>query len=122
MAHGNTGKKNAKGNKGGGRKSAYQESKDAKFLQDVWEGDFDEAELKKIIASKKGKKRGAKHVFAMLALTGNEKILNKMVDKLFANKHDIALDDLRETPDDLTDQERESIEEAVNNTLYQDDE
>lgn len=51
------GNKHAKGNPGGGRKSAYQESRDAKFLEEIWEGDYDEAELEKLVKEKK-KKRG----------------------------------------------------------------
>ena len=116
------GNKNAQGNKGGGRKSAYQEARDAKFLEQIWEGDYDEAELKKVINSKTGKKRGAKHVFAMLALTGNEKVLNKLVDKLFANKQDITFDDRRDDPDEVTKEEREDIQEAINSALYKKDE
>jgi hypothetical protein len=114
------GNKYAKGNPGGGRKSAYQESKDAKFLEDIWEGDYDEAELQKLVKQKK-KKMGAKHVFASLALLGNEKVLNKLVDKLFANKQDIVFDDRRDDPDDVTEEESESIEEAINSALYSKD-
>lgn len=111
---------NAKGNRGGGRKSAYQEAKDAQFLQDLWEGEYDEAELEKLVKAKK-KKRGAKHVFAALALSGSEKVLNKLVDKLFANKQDITFDDRRDDPDELTKEEKQNIEEAVNHTLYPSD-
>jgi hypothetical protein len=114
------GNKNAAGNPGGGRKSAYQESKDAKFLEDIWEGDYDEEELQKLVKQKK-KKMGAKHVFASLALLGNEKVLNKLVDKLFANKQDIVFDDRRDDPDDVTEEESESIEEAINSALYSKD-
>lgn len=114
------GNKYAKGNPGGGRKSAYQEAKDAKFLEDIWEGEYDEEELTKLVQEKK-KKKGAKHVFAALALSGSEKVLNKLVDKLFANKQDIVFDDRRDDPDDVTEEESENIEEAINSALYSKD-
>lgn len=114
------GNKNAKGNPGGGRKSAYQEARDAKFLEELWEGDYDEKELERLVKEKK-RKRGAKHVFAALALGGSEKVLNKLVDKLFANKQDIVFDDRRDDPDDVTQEESEGIEQAINSALYSKD-
>lgn len=121
MAHGNTGKKNALGNKGGGRKSAYQEAKDAKFLDQIWEGDYDEEELERLVKQKK-KRKGAKHVFAALALAGSEKTLNKLVDKLFANKQDITFEDNRESPDEVTTEESTNIQDAINSALYKSNE
>ena len=83
------GNQNAVGNKGGGRSSAYQENMDAKFLHDLWEGEIDEEKLKKIIESGK---YGAKHVFAIMAMTRDPKMMGKLVDKLFANKQKIEIE------------------------------
>ena len=75
------------GNRGGGRKSAYKEYADARALIDIWEGRKTQEELKKII---KSGKYGAKHVFAAKCMSGDIKALSKIVDKLYANKHDIV--------------------------------
>jgi len=89
------GNKNAEGHDGtnAGRKSAYQENSDAQFLNDLWEGKFSEEELTKIIASKK---YGAKHVFAVMALTRDPKMMAKLVDKLFANKQKVEVENTNE--------------------------
>lgn len=47
--------------------------------------------------------------------------MNKLVDKLFANKQDIVFDDRRDDPDEVTEEESEGIEEAINSALYSKD-
>jgi len=83
--------KNAEGHDGSnaGRKSAYQENMDAQFLHDLWEGEIGEDELKKTIESKE---YGAKHVFAIMAMTRDPKMMAKLVDKLFANKQKVEIE------------------------------
>lgn len=82
MAHGNIGNKNAVGNRGGGRKTAIQERKDAEFFGAIWNGKFSMSKLKRII---KSGKYGPKHIFAAQCMTGDPKALNKLVDKLYSN-------------------------------------
>ena len=84
------GSQNALGNPGGGRKSAYQENMDAKFLQDIWNGEIKEEELVEIVNKKK---YGAKHIFAIMVLTRDPKMMGKLVDKLYANKQKIEMTD-----------------------------
>jgi hypothetical protein len=72
------------GNSGGGRPSLKKEFEMYKFLEEVWEGQHTKEELEAIL---KSKKFGAKHIFAALVLTRNEKLLVKLMDKLFANKN-----------------------------------
>jgi len=80
------GSKNALGNKGGGRKSAYDEMADAQVLTDIWEGKFTKKELEDLVRSGK---YGAKHIFAAKCMSGDERMLSKLLDKLFANKHHV---------------------------------
>ena len=82
------GNKFALGNKGGGRKSAYQERASAQALIDIWEGKYSEQELKEII---KSGKYGAMHIFAAKAMSGDVKVLNKIADKLYANRQTMEL-------------------------------
>ncbi len=82
MAHGNIGNQNAVGNRGGGRKTAIQERRDVEFFRAIWNGEFSEAKLKRII---KSGKYGSKHVFAAKCMAGNARALNKLVDKLYPN-------------------------------------
>ena len=92
------GNKNAVGHSGGkkgrsGRKSAYQEQSDAQLMWDIWHGKFSLAELEDMITSGKF---GAKHTFAALAMKGEIKVLNKLVDKLYSNKQAIDLNTMPE--------------------------
>jgi hypothetical protein len=83
MAHGNVGNQNAVGNRGGGRKTAIQERRDVEFFKAIWNGEFSEAKLKRIIRSGK---HGSKHIFAAKCMSGNARALNKLVDKLYPNR------------------------------------
>jgi len=104
------GSKNALGNRGGGRKSAYKEKVDAEFLINVWEGKVSPKQLQKKIASMK---YGAKHVFALKCLQGDKAALQKIADKLYANQNvqEVKFTDQtdRPDPDKLTKKEREEI-------------
>ena len=104
------GSKNALGNKGGGRPSAAKELANAEFLNKVWSGEFSQEQLKKEI---KAGKHGAMHIFALKCMAGNMDALKKLIDKLYANKnqHDMNFNDVTNRPDpnDLEEQERESI-------------
>lgn len=76
------GNKNAVGNRGGGRKSAYQELADAQDLHDLWLKVHDRKALQKKI--NKGK-YSVKEVFAAKALGGDMSAINKLLDKIFPN-------------------------------------
>ena len=68
----------AKGNKGGGRASAYQELQEAVWHADAWKIDSDVPALQ---AKLKTGKYSVRDVFLAKALQGNERILG-----IFANK------------------------------------
>jgi len=80
---GKPGIKNAIGNKGGGRKSAYQELRDAKFLNEVFHKPQEADEIKKRLASGKF---SVSDVMVLKALGGNERFIEKMFEKLFPDK------------------------------------
>lgn len=69
-----------KGNKGGGRKSAYQEQADAKMLWEMFFGLQSKEEIQKKL---KGGKYSLKDVFVSKAFAGNERILVEIFKKLF---------------------------------------
>lgn len=70
--------KGVKGNKGGGRASAYQELQEAVWHADAWKIDSDVPALQ---AKLKTGKYSVRDVFLAKALQGNERILG-----IFANK------------------------------------
>jgi len=86
----------ALGNKGGGRKSAYEEYGRAKLLEQAFFHEFDVDEAEKIIAQvnlkvppEEGKKRGKTTLFkVLLAKAGmkNEKMLIELMKKIFPDK------------------------------------
>ena len=76
----NEGNQNAKGNKGGGRKSAYQEKADADLLYKMFFGDMDKEE---ILNKVKSGNYSLKDVFISKAFLGNEKILTTVFKKIF---------------------------------------
>lgn len=77
------GNKYAIGNKGGGRKSAFQEQADAAFFAALWNGGLNKEKLQRKIL--KGK-FGAKHILAVKILEGNERLLSKLLDKFFPDQ------------------------------------
>ncbi len=86
------------GNKGGGRKSAYQERQDAEWLASVWTGDCDRAELAAKIASKK---HSVRDVYLFKALMGNDRILESIADKILPDKVDLKAFFEDMSPDDV---------------------
>lgn len=68
------------GNKGGGRKSAYQEKADAEALLKMFFEKMDKNELQKIV---KSGKYSLKDVWLFKAFGGNEKILGEIFRKIF---------------------------------------
>jgi hypothetical protein len=79
------------GNKGGGRKSAYQEMIDAQDLIDIWNGKKTKKKLDKILRSGKF---GVKHVLAAKCMSGNPQLIAKMMDKIFATKTELKSSNL----------------------------
>lgn len=77
------GSKNALGNKGGGRKSAYQELQDALDLEDAFVNEQDVAAL---VAKIKSGKFSIFDRMKLLALSGKETTINKLIDKLVPTK------------------------------------
>ena len=90
------GNQNAKGNKGGGRSKLADEE----FLNKVWEGKVKTTVKKFRIVKKvyKGKVikykipvfSSGKQAFVFYIQNGNEKMLSKLMDKLFSDKREVA--------------------------------
>lgn len=77
----------AKGNKGGGRKSAYEERQLADVLQDAWENGFDEDAAKKRLKNKKN----IRILDRYLVKSGeSERILCDMSKKIFPDKTNVS--------------------------------
>lgn len=76
-----------KGNKGGGRKPAKTERLDLKFLEDLFLGKMKKSEIEELI---KSGTYSIKDVYVAKAIAGNEKIINQIVNKIFANKTEIS--------------------------------
>ncbi len=74
------GNKNAVGNRGGGRKSAYQELADAALLREMFFGEFSRDELQAKIRSGE---YSLKDRFVSEAFTGNERMLLALFNKAF---------------------------------------
>ena len=81
------GNQNAKGNRGGGRKSAYQEKQDADWLHELWEKEWDKADVTRKL---KSGKISAKMVFVAKLIGGNERLLSDVFKKLVPDKMDLS--------------------------------
>lgn len=80
------------GNAGGGRKSAYEERKDAEWHELVWKGEQDiEALINKI----KSRKYAGRDIAALKLLQGDKYLIGKFMDKLVPDLHDIKSDGQR---------------------------
>ena len=103
------GNQNAVGHDGSnaGRKSLAKEWAEAHLLNDIWTGKVTQDELTKIISSKE---HGAFHVFAAKCMTGDMRALNKLLDKLFANKQEQKITFGKE---EEIDQSLDSIQELI---------
>lgn len=77
----------AKGNPGGGRKSAYKEQKEAVYLRDKWQNDVLVFELQAKIDSGK---YSIRDMFVLKALQGNEKVLQICANKIIPDLHDVS--------------------------------
>lgn len=75
----------AKGNKGGSRKSAYDEVQDAEWHHFAWQKDTNLKQLRKKIKS--GVYSG-RDMAALMLLEGNKYIVAKFLDKLVPSKED----------------------------------
>lgn len=76
------GNKNAKGNRGGGRKSAFQERQEADLLYKLWTEPINVPRLKRKIMSGK---YTALDMYVYKIMTGNDRLLVVMFNKLFPN-------------------------------------
>ncbi len=76
------GNQNAVGNKGGGRKSAYQERADADYLWNIFKTKFSKEELTEIL---KGD-HSIEDMWIAKAYAGNDKYIQQIVGKLFPDK------------------------------------
>lgn len=83
---GTKGNQNAKGSKGGGRKSAYQELADARKLHDMFFKEQDQ----ELIERKIGRGKFAlKDRFLLNGMEGDSRILTKLIDKLYPDGIDV---------------------------------
>lgn len=81
-----TGNKNAAGNKGGGRKSAYQEQADAEFWLEMFLEPVEKSVIAKRLATGK---YSVKDVMLSKALAGNDRLIEAMYKKLVPDKLDL---------------------------------
>jgi len=97
----------AKGNKGGGRKSAYEERLNANYCWDLWEGKIKKAKIQKRIYLNK---HGAKDLFALKILEGDDRMLGKLFDKLYPSP---ATVDIRSVNEELGDNRISKVEVEI---------
>lgn len=83
------GSKNALGNKGGGRKSAYEELQDAKDTQAMFFNNISQEELERKIASGVFSVRDR---YLLTAMEGDTKILESLSKKVLPDKVDLKGD------------------------------
>jgi hypothetical protein len=104
------GNQNAVGNKGGGRKSAYQENADASMLREMFLNPMSRDEVQ---AKMKSGKYSLKDLFVSKGYAGNERVLLALFHKYFpddllANRQTdegeegIALDEVKSVDDVMT--------------------
>ena len=104
------GNQNAVGNKGGGRKSAYQENADASMLREMFLNPMSRDEVQ---AKLKSGKYSLKDLFVSKGYAGNERVLLALFHKYFpddllANRQTdegeegIALDEVKSVDDVMT--------------------
>ncbi len=77
------GNKNAVGNRGGGRKSAYQEMADAKSLRDMFFSEFSIDEAREKV---KSGKHSLKDAFVLKGFAGSERVLLAIFNKVFPDQ------------------------------------
>ena len=79
--------KNALGNRGGGRKSAYEEIRDSEWLKQVWSQDTDVLAVQKKIETGKHSLRDQ---FLAKALAGDVRALKIIADKILPNPEPVV--------------------------------
>ena len=94
------GNKNAVGNRGGARKSAYQEHADAVMLEQMFLQEMSKEEVQKKLASGK---YSLKEVFVSKAFAGNERMLIALFSKLFPDQSNLILSMVKPLPTDKAD-------------------
>lgn len=77
MSQGNP--KGNPGNKGGGRKSAYQERVDAEWHEKVWK---DQQDVDALIDKVRSRKYAGRDIAALKLLQGDKYLIGKFMDKL----------------------------------------
>ena len=75
------------GNKGGSRRSAYQEKRDAEWHADIWKHQQD---VDALIEKVKGRKYAGRDIAALKLLQGDKYIIGKFMDKLVPNLVDVS--------------------------------
>lgn len=105
------GNQNAISNKGGGRRSAYQEAESALWHSEKWEIDSDVPSLQ---AKLKSGKYSVRDVFLAKALQGNEKILGIFANKLLPDLHDVRTTGSL-TLEALTEERKKAVKEIFKN-------
>lgn len=106
----------AKGNRGGSRKSAYQERADAIMLEKMFMDEMSKEEVQKKLASGK---YSLKEVFVSKAFAGNERMLLAMFNKLFPDKTDVDLRIGRKSVDSLKNQDMDKLMDVFNDNETQ---
>lgn len=90
--------KNSLGNRGGGRKSAYEEARDAEWLKQVWNQDTDVLALQKKIETGRHSLRDQ---FLAMALAGDVRALKIVADKILPDLDPVAAGGFEDTEIDL---------------------
>ena len=106
------GNKNALGNKGGGRKSAYQEKADVETLHKMFFDVLSKEDVKQYI--KEGK-YSLMDVFLSKGFGGNDKILIELFKKIFPDNINLSVltDPLRQLTDEQIDDRIKQLKIAV---------
>ena len=106
------GNKYALGNKGGGRKSAYQEKADAETLHKMFFDIINKDDIKQYI--KEGN-TSLMDIFIAKGLGGNEKILIELFKKIFPDNINLSglIDPLRQLTDEQIDDRIKQLKIAV---------
>ena len=106
------GNKYALGNKGGGRKSAYQEKADVDTLHSMFFDIINKEDLKNYI---KDGNTSLMDIFIAKGLGGNEKILIELFKKIFPDNINLSglIDPLRQLTDEQIDDRIKQLKIAV---------
>lgn len=107
---GTIGNQNAKGNKGGGRKSAYEERADAEFLWKMFTEPVDKAVLMKKIATGKF---SILESMVIKALSGNERLISDIFKKLFPDSMNLTANMNQKQMKQLEDNVKDILEIAA---------